>query len=326
MEESYPLEETISSSGTDNPEKEKKEDRKLRYAASHDTDENFFALAKYSRKRLRKKWDAVYGVTGEEGVGKSTLAIHLGGEVDRKFQLDRNIVFSPDKDQVRDAIVQLPKYSCVDVDEAIKILYKLNWHSEIQIFLNVVYGLCRRESKLSLLLMPRFLDFNEYFRRHRIKLWVYVVDRGHAVIFFKSWVPVGDDPWLLKYNSTIVDTQTKRYKTLAVSLEKRLKILRKFKNYLMEIKFPPLDKEIETEYEKLRNLHGVYDEGDTGMTRWEKSWRNRYYELTEYLMKNKLLKTRDIAEASQMDVGSLRTFLFTMRDRMEDNSKQTHNI
>ena len=213
-------------------------------------------------------------------------------------------------------IVKLPKYSIVDVDEAIKILYKLQWYSDISIFLNIIYALCRRENKISTLDMPRFKDFNEYFRNWRIKLWIHVIERGVAIIFIKHWSPFIDDPWLMKLNQKNIDIQMKNKKTLAVPLNEQLRILRKSPNYLMEVAFPALTKEEEQEFETLRKESGVYEDEYT-TTRWEKVWRERFYSLVQYVIENKILTYSNLAEITQFDDQGIRKLVSDMRKKEE---------
>ena len=159
------------------------------------------------KRRVKKDWDAVVGITGEEGSSKSTLAswlVYLGCIDDGKTEEEAcqkfvdYTIFSPNKNRVQEQITKSERYSIINADEAIKILYKQNWATPIQKFLNMFYALCRQENKISVLCMPRFLDFNEFFRNHRIKFWIHVVDRGVAVIFERDWFPTSSDPWFIK--------------------------------------------------------------------------------------------------------------------------------
>jgi len=296
----------------------------LKAEVSADPVENFYKLAKKTKQRVRNKWDSVYGITGEEGCGKSTLGIQFGKACsDDKvpFDLAKNIIYNPDRNAVREAIINLPRYSVVDVDEAIKMLYKLQWFSDMQIFINIIYALCRRENKVSLLIMPRFKDFNEYFRNHRIKLWIHIIDRGLAVVFTKHWSPFIEDPWLMKDNQRAIDRmmKDKRTKSLAVDNSEKIRILRKSPNYLMEIAFDELTQEEEDRFEQLRKEAGVYDE-EYSITKWEKVWRERFYDLIEYVIENRILTYQQLAEITQFDAGSLRGFVSDIREKKNRSS------
>ena len=288
------------------PKQESFKEIKNFYSGSDDPGENFYMFAKKTRKRVRRKWDAVYGITGAEGVGKSTLAYQMGKHMDDTFSMERNIIFSPDKEKVRRAIVDLPRYSVIDVDEAIKMLYKLNWYQDAQIFLNMIYALCRRENKISLLLMPRFRDFSEFFRNHRILLWIHCISRGHAILFAKHWSPFIDDPWLTRDNQRIIDKRAKRIAGL--NADERASILRKSPNYVMEMAWDPMTPQEEKLYEEMRTRSGVYDDEYT-TSKWERMWKERFYQLLKYCVKNKILTYPKVSDITSTPASTLRTFI-----------------
>ena len=114
-------------------------------------------LARLIRKRLREDWDVVIAVTGQEGCGKSTLAIELGMAVDKNFDLEQNIIYIPDYKLIAKKITEeLKKYSVLIIDEAIKTMYKRRWQARAQIFLNQLYSICRKQNIATILCMPSF--------------------------------------------------------------------------------------------------------------------------------------------------------------------------
>lgn len=170
-------------------------------------------VSKIFLRRVKKDKDAVIALTGDEGEGKSTLALHIIQETLRLHHkteeeiletINDYVIYSPNKEEVKKRIIGLPKYMPVSADEAIKILYKLNWGTEIQKYLNMLYAICRKENKITILCMPRFIDFNEFFRNHRIKFWIHILERGRAVMFSKDWSPFSKDPWWLDENQKII--------------------------------------------------------------------------------------------------------------------------
>lgn len=203
-------------------------------------------VAKVANKRLRLDKDLVIAVTGDEGDGKSTLAMALGLKVDALFDFERNVLYSPTVEETKSKIIGLPKYSAIVADEAIKIMYKLNWGTRIQKFLNIIYALCRQENKLSILCMPRFKDFNEYFRNHRIKFWIHIIDpisnkksKGHAILFGKSWNPTSQDTWWLGDLQKTIDKYSFRRKLHEVdyNLQDKIDVLSKSRNFLGVVEF-----------------------------------------------------------------------------------------
>ena len=202
------------------------------------TPDKFVSILK---RRVKKDWDAVVGITGEEGSSKSTLAswlVYLGAIQDgyneeealKKFV--EYTIFSPNKERVQEQRTKSERYAIINADEAVKILYKQNWATPIQKFLNMFYALCRQENKISILCMPRFLDFNEFFRNHRIKFWIHVVDRGIACIFERDWFPSSADPWMLKEAQKLNTTIYYRKHTGDFNVEQKVQALSKLKNFI----------------------------------------------------------------------------------------------
>lgn len=203
-------------------------------------------VAKVANKRLRLDKDLVIAVTGDEGDGKSALAMGISLKVDPLFDFERNVLYSPTVEETKSKIIGLPRYSVIVADEAIKIMYKLNWGTKIQKFLNQIYALCRQENKLSILCMPRFKDFNEYFRNHRIKFWLHIVDpisnkksKGHAILFGKSWNPTSQDTWWLGDLQKTIDKYSFKRKLHEVdyTLQDKIDVLSKSRNFLGVVEF-----------------------------------------------------------------------------------------
>lgn len=207
------------------------------------------------RKRVRNDKDLVIGLCSciEEGSGKSTLAIVLGLACDPNFSLRNNELYSPTEKEAKDKILNLPKYSVIVADEAIKILYKLRWATTLQIFLNTLYALARKENKITILCMPRFRDFNEFFRNHKIRIWIEILERGTAVVFAKDWSPFAKDPWWIDDNQKFIDRARKHRKYIEYSVAEKIEILSKSKNFVGILKWDKLPNSIWNEYEKLRD-------------------------------------------------------------------------
>ncbi len=201
------------------------------------------------KERIKRNWDNVVAITGDEGVGKSTLAIWIGKLVDKYFNIERNEIVSTDPKELYEKITKLRKGSVLIVDEAIKILYKHEWASKTQKFLNTVYALARKENKTTLLCIPRFRDLNEFFRNHRVKFWIHVFARGKAIIFVRDWNPFAKDVWWMDYNQEIIEKWTKGKNPIVdIDLSRKIELFSKCKNFISLIEFPNLDKKTEEEY------------------------------------------------------------------------------
>ncbi len=250
-------------------------------------------LCEIFRKRVRKDWDLAIAITGEEGIGKSTAGIQIARRVDTDFELDRNILFSPTKKEMQQKIREdLPKYSVLDADEAMKILYKLDWQKDIQKKLNKIYALCRKENLVSIFCIPRFKDLNEYFRNHRIKVWIHVIERrenyARAVVMFKDTNPVHEDPWHLKKLKKASKNE-KKYKSnifSSLSEKEQIRFFKKSPSFYDVITFKPLPKTMREKYEELRDSEkykGLVE--DAKMNKHEKLWRKRCVRTYHILLK-----------------------------------------
>jgi predicted XRE-type DNA-binding protein len=280
--------------------------------SKYDFNEGFKLCCKVCRKRVREDYDAVIGITGDEGVGKSTCANQLGFGIDDNYTLEKNVLYSPNKENMKNAIQGLPRFSAINGDEAIKILYKLKWWSPLQLFMNTFYRLCREENKISIFPMPRFSDFNEGFRNHRIKIWIYVLDRGLGVAFEKDWSPFSKDPWWMDENQKMIDKYRLGKKMSSFTLEKKLQVLQKSRNFLDVITFPDLDPEKREMYKQFKQQHtyeGIeeeYSEGDRYVKIRKKSHRDKKLLIEELLQLGySHQKVADILRVSRSAVSQL---------------------
>jgi hypothetical protein len=201
-------------------------------------------------------------VTGPEGDGKSALAAGAAKACSPGFDFEISELYSPTEQEMEQKMRMLPKYEAIVADEAINILYKLNWQNKMQKYLNQLFALCRQENKIAFLCMPRFTDFNEYFRNHRIRIWLHIIDpisnekpKGHAVVFAKSWSPVSIDPWYLKEMQKIIDAYGKKkcLKEVEFSLEDKIACLSKMRTYVGVLEFGWLPQTDWETYLRLKN-------------------------------------------------------------------------
>lgn len=213
-------------------------------------------LASQIKKRVRKDFDLVTAITGEEGIGKSVFAIELAKECDPNFTLEKNELITPNVEKMKEKITQLPQYSCIIADEAIRILYKQQWYTKAQIYLNQLFSLCRQENKIVLLCIPRFMDINSYFRTWRIKFWVNILERGTAVLFGKDWSQFCKEPWHLDENQKMIEQHRKR---MSYELETKIGLLSKLHGYSGVIQFDDLDEETKNQYLEVKKKSSYED-------------------------------------------------------------------
>jgi hypothetical protein len=157
---------------------------------------------------------------------------------------------------MKEAITQLPQYSCIIADEAIRILYKMQWYTKAQIYLNQLFSLCRQENKIVLLCIPRFMDINSYFRTWRIKFWVNILERGTAVLFGKDWSQFCKEPWHLDENQKMIEQHRKR---MSYELDAKIGLLSKLHGYSGIIHFDDLDPETKKQYLEVKKKSSYED-------------------------------------------------------------------
>lgn len=212
------------------------------------------------RDLLRNDYDCVIAITSiYEGEGKSTLAKQLDMRIDPNFKLDKNVLFNPTVDQMKNLVLTMPKYSVIDADEAIKILYKLKWADKMQIFLNQLYALARSRNLATILCMPRYRDFGEFFRNHKIRFWIHIVERGTAIIMSKSWNAFSKDPWYLDENERLLEQYIIKRKIYNFNSQEKLKAFSKCKNVIGVLEFEDLPVPVQEEYKALRDKYKFDD-------------------------------------------------------------------
>lgn len=224
-------------------------------------------LARKIRERVKLNKDATIAISGFEGDGKSALSLQLGLEVDPYFDVERNVLFSPSTIEIKQKIFDLPKHSVIIADEAIKVMYKLNWSTKMQKTLNMVYAVCRKENKISIFNMPRFIDFSEYFRNHRIRLWLHIIDpisnekqHGLALLMARSWNPISKDPWGLKqFERKVLEKQWKRKEEASYGLDDKIALFEKLSTYLGVVKFEWVNPDLWAQYETVKQKQDFND-------------------------------------------------------------------
>jgi len=258
-------------------------------------------------------------VTGEEGIGKSSMAIQLARRIGKRkdgqftFCLSRNVLFSPSFENVQEAIKSLPKYAPIILDEAIKVLYKLRWHDKIQILLNQFFAICRQENKIAILCIPRFTDLNEYFRNHRVKIWIHVIDRGKAFVFVKDRNPFVKDCWHFQE----MQKKMEKHNFNALSYRSKLKLIKKNKSFVGIIQFCNLPIPMQERYKKLKALKKYDENSEETMNKADLQalYRKRWVTSMLYLFKWGMLSKVKLAELFGV---SRSTVMKTFKDNKEE--------
>jgi len=200
------------------------------------------------REYLREDFDFVTCISGLEGCGKSTLSIHLARTIDSGFNIKRNLLFQPTHEEVNKKIYNLPRYSVIILDEAMRIAYSRNAMTRETRMLNVIFSVCRKRNQGIILNIPSFFHLDSYFRNHRVILWFHIVKRGHCFVFKKLKSPFLKDPWFKNENQSLIDKYQRRR---VMDDNILIQALRKSKNYVDDFKFPDLPADLKNEYREL---------------------------------------------------------------------------
>ncbi|QLJ52553.1 MAG: hypothetical protein Sv326_0452 [Candidatus Fermentimicrarchaeum limneticum] len=202
--------------------------------------------------RLEKKFDVSMVITGDKGVGKSTLSWWISGFIDKKADILRNFLFKPYAKQIKERIWTLEERSVIIIDEGIKALYRQNWYQEVQKSLFETLNTTRIKHQVVIVCIPNFYDLRSSFTKTLVNYWVHIPERGFAVIMGKSPIPFKPDPWNMKQNLKIYEEATKKMSVseIANDLEFQLGVYEKIPNYLGFIQFPQMPPEEEVIYKK----------------------------------------------------------------------------
>lgn len=277
-------------------------------------DFNIADIARVLISRVKKDFDAVICISGDEGMGKSVLAIHLLIEICRqnnqKFSLDDNVIYNPDVQKVWDKILYTTdRYAPVLLDEAITLLYKMGFASAAQRTINKLYSVCRKENKITVLAIPNFFDLNTFFRNRRVMIWIEVIGRGRAVVFIRDWSPYNPDRWHTKESQKLIEKYTRRRTILRLGVDDKIQILRRLNNYIGDFYFDDLDKDTKREYKKRAaaiKYELKMDDDSTGL--------NKKYKLATEGVVTELYKTgqytqQKIADIAKVNVSTVNRIL-----------------
>jgi len=128
------------------------------------------------RTTLSHDWDCPIVIDGEEGTGKSMLALKVGALVDPRFKIDgRHIVFR--YGSLLDSIYGLPPMSCIQHDEFGLTAFNREAMSKANKELVKALMVCRDQRKALTLCVPSIWALDPYVRNHRVKWWLHCYHR-----------------------------------------------------------------------------------------------------------------------------------------------------
>jgi len=216
------------------------------------------SMGKEIRQRLKADFDAVLAVSGADpGIGKTHLGIQLGMQIDKNFDLDKNIAYLPDDQEIIEKFNKIDQYSVLQIDEAGNVLYKLQWMSRMQQSINQMYMTERKQNKCTILCIPRFTDLNEHFRNYRVKFWIWIPTRGVGILYRRDDDKDARDPWHFddnrRFKRKFWERRGKRM--TEITIEELVKIEKQTTNYVCHFTFDKLPEELENKY---KEYHAKY--------------------------------------------------------------------
>lgn len=122
-----------------------------------------------SEELIKKNFDCIGLVTGEEGAGKTTLAMQCCYYLDQNFN-NNHICFNARG--FEELLKTLPKGSAILWDEADDV--GSNWASAMMITLKKTFKRIRKMNYKIFLVTPTFHDLNKYFAIHRTRFLINV--------------------------------------------------------------------------------------------------------------------------------------------------------
>ena len=145
-------------------------------------------LDKIRNAVLKKDRDYVMVIDGEEGCGKSVLAMQIAKYLDPKFNLDQ-VVFNAD--QFMKSIKEIKKYSCVVLDEAFSASSSRASLSEVNRAMVGIATEMRQRNLFVIMVLPSFFDLDKYFALWRCRALIHVYftqdgGRGRYIMFPKT--------------------------------------------------------------------------------------------------------------------------------------------
>jgi ABC-type dipeptide/oligopeptide/nickel transport system ATPase component len=132
-----------------------------------------YRLALTIRMLLRTDWDCPIVVDGEEGSGKSMLALKLAMMIDHQFKIDKDhIVFR--FGNLLDSIYNLKPLTAICHDEFGLSAFNRQAMTKRNIELVKAVMVCRDQNKALVLCVPSIWTLDNYIKFHRAKYWLHV--------------------------------------------------------------------------------------------------------------------------------------------------------
>lgn len=279
-------------------------------------------LAQFGKALTKNKKDLIFNITGYPGEGKSVLGIQIAKAYDRRFNFDRNLIYS--RSELMEKIETFPPSAFI-IDEAINVLYKREWNKGGQKEMIKLLNICRSKGHMLIFIQPNFEDMDKDIRNKRLRLWVDVIKRGVGVM----WKPIkslggGTDPWNLDFNDKLVKTKVKKFGIVEGYIEGAAKS----QNFQNIVRWDNLTPEEYAQYERVKDEKKYAEEENTLLTEKEaeKISRKKIFEILAILKENKFLKRgfpAYISENLGISIASISTYLKEAKISLNLNSSDS---
>ena len=135
-----------------------------------------------AKDRVKLKWDCIGLYVGDEGDGKTTLALNNALYLDPTFNIER-ICFNPV--QFEEAVDKAPPFSAIVYDEADDL--GGHWANRLLIAIKRKFKRIRKKQLFILLVTPTMFDLSKYFIIARTRYLVQVYTEGLERGYFKFY-------------------------------------------------------------------------------------------------------------------------------------------
>ncbi len=140
-------------------------------------------LIGYLKFRASRKFDGVVVVTGDEGVGKSTLALRIAQGLNPAFPMS-DLCYTAS--EVLGAYQRARRGQPFVYDEGVRGLLAGETFSPEQVALVKALTLVRSSGAVLLICIPSIHMLSKQIRARRATLWVHVSSRGRGTVFVRD--------------------------------------------------------------------------------------------------------------------------------------------
>lgn len=145
--------------------------------------------------------DCPIAVTGWEQMGKSTLTIQVfrqmfykGGPIE-EF-LEKYLAYT--NNELEPKILNMKRLGGIIGDEAIRWAWRRNWMTSESKQMGMLWRQIGCKRLMAFFNLPDFWELDNIYRNRRVKLWIHVFAKGHAVVFQPNAHCYSTDPWFQK--------------------------------------------------------------------------------------------------------------------------------